>query len=113
MRRNPAKSTDDPHRNTLADLPRGMEVEVIQRKSGWLLVKVTINSKALEGFVSQELVSYVKAKANGFALPVLPEAYIPAVIPLAEAFVELKRAEKMKAFEPSTFKLSQVDKGLD
>ena len=100
LRKSPEKNPDQPHRNTLADLPRDTEVRVINQKGGWLLVNVIVDGKTLEGYVSQELVTYVKASATD-----LGEITLKVKVPsLAEAFVELKKAETRKAKEGSAFK---------
>jgi len=59
LRRTPSKDADDPHENTVADLPQGTEVQVIGSDGGWLRVRTTIDGTT--GYVSQELVSYLRA----------------------------------------------------
>jgi len=45
----------------LADLPRGENVKVILRATGWLYVEAHLeNRKPLKGYVSQELIRYVQ-----------------------------------------------------
>jgi hypothetical protein len=105
LRKSPKKSADAPHANTLADLPRGTELTVVHRENGWLIVKVTIDGKPVQGFVSQELVTYVRPSA--FKVPeIIIEVKFPS---LAEAFVELKKAEKRKAREGSAFNPTEED----
>ena len=97
LRKGPSKDPADPHANTLADLPAGTEVLVTNVKSGWLLVEVTLGGKKLNGYVSQELVTFVKASAFALA-PVTVSVHLPSI---AEAFVMLKRAETRKRAEPA------------
>lgn len=52
LRPKPEKSTGDPHRGTLADLPRGSEVSVVANSGGWLRVEASVGGKMLEGYVS-------------------------------------------------------------
>ena len=105
LRKNPMKDSDNPHGNTIADLMSGTEVTVINRKGGWLLVTVSIGGKTLQGYVSQELISYVKQSAFE-----MPEIKIEVKIPsLAEAFIEIKKAEKRKKKEGSAFKPSDEE----
>jgi hypothetical protein len=107
LRRSAKKDVDNPHGNTIADLPRGTEVRVVGRKGGWLRLSVTINEKVLDGYVSGELVSYVKASVFD-----LPEIKIEVKVPsLAEAFIELKKAERRKAQEGDAFTPSEEEQG--
>ncbi len=100
LRKSPVKDPDDPHSNTVADLPKGTEVMVVGQSGGWMHVQVSLDNKTLSGYVSTELITYVKASA--FQLPeIVIEVKFPTV---EEAFVELKRAEKRKAKEGATFK---------
>jgi hypothetical protein len=100
LRKTPAKDPDDPHSNTLADLPKGTEVAVVGQAGGWMHVQVSLDDKTLSGYVSTELITYVKASAFE-----LPEIVIEMKFPtIAEAFVELKRAEKRKAKQGAAFK---------
>jgi hypothetical protein len=105
LRKSPKKVTDNPNSNTLADLPRGTEITVVSRKGGWLHATVSVDGKALDGYVSQELVSYVKASAFDVG-EIKVEVKVPSV---AEAFVELKKAEKSKAKEGAAFKPSEEE----
>lgn len=57
LRRDPHKDPNDPHGNTLADLPKDSRVTVIGRNGNWLRVKATVNGAEMVGFVSQELVN--------------------------------------------------------
>lgn len=93
LRGSPAKKPDDPHTNTIADLPRGTAVRVVSRQGAWLRVAATVKGEATEGYVSQELVRYVSASA--FEVPPIEITVdLPTV---AEAFVELKTGETKKA----------------
>lgn len=96
MRRTPAKRKDDPHANTLADLPGGTQVRVVSAKGGWLRVEATVGGEAREGYVSQELVAYVGPSA--FEVP--PITITVDLPSTREAFLELKRAEATKASGP-------------
>lgn len=105
LRSSPAKASDDPHGNTLADLPKGTDVTVIGHTGNWMHVQVELGGKALTGYVSTELITYVSASA--FEVPeIVIEVKFPTV---AEAFVELKRAEKRKAKEGTAFKPTEEE----
>ena len=95
LRRAPAKEPDDPHANTVADLPKGTQVTVSGIEHGWLHVEVQLDGRQLTGYVSHELV-----KRN----PVLDLGDEPMVViggmTLARAFVSLKRAETKRAADP-------------
>lgn len=93
LRETPNKIPSQPHRNTAADLPSGSQVMVTGRRGGWLHVSVQINGVQTTGYVSQELVRYVRASAFEFE-PVEIIVKIPSV---SEALVILKRAETEKA----------------
>lgn len=93
LRRHPSKEADAPHANTLADLLRGTQVTVVNKKGGWLAVQAQLDGMTLDGYVSQELVKFVNASVS-----VLPEIEVKSDLPtVTEAFVELKRAETQKA----------------
>lgn len=62
---------------------------------GWLHVQVTISGKAFTGYISQELVRYVR----------------PAELSLREALVLLKRAETQKKTKGANYKPSQDEGG--
>ena len=105
LRSAPTKAADDPHGNTLVDLPKGTDVTVIGHKGGWMHVQVEIDGRALTGYVSTELITYVSPSA--FVVPeIVLEMKFPSV---AEAFVELKRAEKKKAKEGAAFKPTEEE----
>jgi len=59
LRGAPHKDPSDPHRTTIADLPRDTWVDVYGVAGGWYHVKVTLNGKELDGWVSHELVAWV------------------------------------------------------
>jgi hypothetical protein len=108
LRKDPGKEKDDPHGNTLADLPRGTEVTVVNSKGGWLAVQAKLDGTTLDGYVSQELVKFVRASA--FELPGIEVKVDMPTVP--EAFVELKRAETQKAagpFEPTPEEQDRLD----
>ena len=95
LRTAPAKDPDDPHANTLADLPKGTRVTVTGKEHGWLKVDLELDGRALSGYVSHELVKRT---------PVLDFTDEPDVIiggmTLARALVSLKRAETKRAADP-------------
>ena len=93
LRDTPEKKSDDPHRGTRADLPRGTKVRVVNRKGAWLSVEAELDGAPVSGYVSQELVRYVSDSAFEVE-PITIEVDVPTV---PEAFVELKRAETKKA----------------
>ena len=102
LRRTPKKSSRAPHANTLADLPKGSEIKVVGRHRKWLQVQVKVDGKVQSGYVSQELVAYVRASAIQ-----LPTVQIVGKVPkpsLAEAFVRLKKAETERAAQGANFK---------
>jgi hypothetical protein len=108
LRKDADKKPDDPHQNTLADLPRGTQVTVVNKKGGWLAIQAQVDGATVDGYVSQELVKFVKASAFE-----LPEIEVKVDVPsVAEAFVELKRAETQKAagsFEPTQEEQDRLD----
>jgi len=108
LRKTPAKDPDDPHGNTLADLPEDTEVQVVGSKGGWMQVQVDLEGKTLSGYVSTELITYVSAGKSLFHDPGVMNIKFPSV---AEAFVELKRAEKRKAKEGPAFKPTDDEQG--
>jgi hypothetical protein len=56
LRSSTSLDPNNPHQNTIADLPRGTQVKVVGRSGGWLKVEVKLKGKSMVGFVSQELV---------------------------------------------------------
>ena len=97
LRKAPHKDPENPHANTLADLPQGTVVWVTGITRGWLHVEVFVKGKQLKGYVSQELVKYVKGDEFVIGdLEVDQER-----ITVARAFVILKRAETIKASDPT------------
>lgn len=123
LRETPRKKKAAPHENTLADLPDGTEVLVVERKGGWLKVQVSLEGETLEGYVSQELVTYEKAYSPEPEKPAEPEEVVfgedefePFVTKAPserEAFLLLKRAETRKkgsaVFRPSEDELMELD----
>lgn len=59
LRNSPHKDASDPHKTTIADLPRDTWVDVYGISGGWYHVKVTLDGKELDGWVSHELVAWV------------------------------------------------------
>ncbi|WP_410520531.1 SH3 domain-containing protein [Corallococcus exiguus] len=57
LRSKPHKDPEHPHQGIIADLPRGTPVEVTGQQGGWLAIKVTLQGKALHGYVSKETVA--------------------------------------------------------
>jgi hypothetical protein len=107
MRETPQKSPSHPHHNTEADLPRGSRVMVTGRQGGWLHVAVLIDGVEKTGYVSQELVKFVKS--SSFELePIEGKIKIPSV---SESLVMLKRAETEKAKAGATYKPNEEQQG--
>lgn len=107
MRATPHKSLEHPHRNTEADLPRGSEVMVTGRRGGWLHISVRIDGVEKTGYVSQELVRFVRAST--FELDAVEiTAKIPSV---SESLVILKRAETEKAKAGPAYKPGKEQEG--
>jgi len=110
MRSSPDKSAREPHRNTEADLPRGSEVLVIGRRGGWLHIAVQIDGVEKSGYVSQELVTFLRTSSfEGKAVEVFGN--MPSI---AEAFVILKHAETTMlkagpAFKPNEEESYKID----
>lgn len=94
MRSSPRKDPDDPHRNTLADLPRGTELRVVGRRGGWLQVELR---DGRTGWVWQALVDHVAPSA--FVLPPIVVSVDVPTVP--ESFLVLKRAEVARAANPA------------
>lgn len=59
LRSMPQKDALRPFEGVLKDLPRGTQVTVLAQHGAWLNVKVSLGSKTLRGYVSQELVRFV------------------------------------------------------
>jgi hypothetical protein len=108
LRSTPAKAEDDPHGNTIADLPKGTNLTVVGKEHGWLRVEVQFEGKQLTGFVSHELVKRV---------PVMDFSDEPDVIigamSLSNAFLSLKRAEVKRAADPKWAPQSPVKEMLE
>lgn len=108
LRKTPKKDEDDPHRNTITDLPKGTNVTVTGKEHGWLHVEVEFGGKPLTGFVSHELVKRV---------PVMDLSDEPMVLiggmSLSKAFLSLKRAETKRAADPKWTPQSPVKELLE
>jgi len=92
-----------PKARVLADVPRGTEVTVVNRKSGWLAVDVEIGGVPMTGYVSRELVEFERMSAFSLS-PIVVSVKVPSV---AEAFVELKRLEKRREAAAGKLTLSE------
>ena len=91
----------------LVDLPRGTEVKVVNRKGGWLAVTATVDGTERTGYVSQELIEYVR-----MGVTELPELVVSVHVPtLAEALAKLKGLEKrrQRAAGPLTLDEAEQD----
>jgi hypothetical protein len=60
LRKSSRKDPADPHANTRADVPQGTPVVIVGRKGGWLRARVTLRGSLFEGYVSQELVKFLR-----------------------------------------------------
>jgi hypothetical protein len=80
LRRWPYKDPKDPHAGTDADLPMGTLVEVLERRGGWLHVRVSVGSdislsrrlrgsKEVKGYVSQEQIELVVSGTGCMSCP--------------------------------------------
>ena len=105
LRKTPKKDAADPHGNTLADLPRDTYVTVNGRKGGWLQVEVELKGKSLSGYVSQELVKYIRPMLYEFD----SEVIVGERITESKAFLILKRAETAKATEGAGYHPSEEE----
>jgi hypothetical protein len=63
LRSSAHKDPADPHTNTRADVPRGTQVLIVGRKGGWLQAQVTLDGNVREGYISQELVKFLRRDA--------------------------------------------------
>jgi hypothetical protein len=89
LRSGATKDPDDPHANAVADLPQGTYVHVIGKSGGWRHVEVSVNGSPLDGYVSHELIRYVRPSSFEFE----PLVITGRAMTLADAFLTLKRAE--------------------
>lgn len=105
LRKTPKKDATDPHGNTLIDLPRDTYVTVNGRKGGWLQVEVEMEGKSLSGYVSQELVNYIRPMVYEFD----PEVIVGERITESKAFLILKRAETAKATDGAAYQPSEEE----
>ena len=85
--------------NIIADLPKGAVVKVARIKNGWLEVKTKANGRECAGYVSQELVEYVRPCEDWE--PIELKLSIPAV---EAALVTLKMAAQKKKLQGQQFK---------
>lgn len=106
MRKTARKDPKKPHQNTEADLPQGSKLMVIGRRGGWLHVSVKINGVQMTGYVSQELVRYIRSSVFEFE-PIEIKVKIPSV---SESLVILKRAETQKAKVGTAYKPNEEQK---
>lgn len=112
LRKAPKKDPDNPHDDTLADLPRGALVQVKGKERGWLLVEAEVGGKTITGYVSHELVKFAPERNLTFGddqgLQITGEP-----MSARRAFVILKRAETSKAgnpsFKPDDDQASEID----
>jgi|GEM_PF-1588221 len=72
----PRRDDRHPSQGVLSDLPRDTRVTVIGQEGGWLHVRVSLQGKTREGYVSRELVEYV-SPAPAVA-PRNPQEVVPA-----------------------------------
>jgi hypothetical protein len=110
LRRTPAKDPNNPHINTIADLPTGAAVLVLGATGAWMHVQAEVGGQTLTGYVSKELIAFVSESAFEVP-PIVIDIKLPTV---AQALVDLKRAQKKKvaqgaAFKPSEEEQSQID----
>jgi hypothetical protein len=111
LRREPHKDPNAPYANILADLQAGTMLEVSGEEQGWLRVEVidpaaedllagsSISRGPQHGYVSHELVRFVRAGAWEIEMPPEPVARINLTV--SEAFVVLKRAETKRLADPA------------
>ncbi len=71
LRKSSRKDPADPHANTRADVPRGTQVTIVGRNGGWLHARVTLRGSTFDGYVSQELVKFLRPDAS--AQPQAPD----------------------------------------
>lgn len=114
LRKNPHKDAANPHDGTIADLPHDTPVRVLGKKKGWLHVEVDLEGKTLTGYVSHELVKYVRDGKFDFSAD---EVDIIKVMTVENAFLTLKRAETSKAkdpkYKPDTTQAEDIQAAID
>lgn len=100
LRGEPTKDPNAPYANILADLQAGTMVEVTGIDKGWLRVEVIdpAGGTPRHGYVSHELVRFVRAGAWEIEMPPMPVERIDLTV--SEAFVVLKRAETKRLNDP-------------
>jgi hypothetical protein len=76
--------------NTVADLPRGTEVRVTGKQAGWLSVTARVGGKTLGGYVSHELIEFLRKDVFEGDLGEV-RVHVPSA---ADALVKLKGLEK-------------------
>jgi hypothetical protein len=69
LRKTSRKDPADPHANTTADVPRGTQVLILGRAGGWLRARVTLGANTFEGYISHELVKFVRPEVAAPAEP--------------------------------------------
>jgi hypothetical protein len=91
LRRSPSKDPANPYANILADLAKGTYVDVLGVHQGWLEVEVEVDGTTLKGYVSHELVRFVRP--GRWEIEMDPDPVPKLVLSVTEAFLVLKRAE--------------------
>ncbi len=89
----------------LADLPRGSRVTVTDKQHGWLAVTASVDGKQLSGYVSQELIEFVRMDAIDLG-EITVAAHVPTV---GEALVKLKALERRRAAAGGVLKLDDEE----
>jgi len=106
LRSAPHKDAGDPHRTTIADLPRDTWVDVYAVTGGWYHVKATLDGKELDGWVSHELVAWVH-EGSWDDVRKMPS--------FSESLVILKRAqtENQQGTKIAKPEQDQIDKAVE
>jgi len=106
LRNAPHKDASDPHKTTIADLPRDTWVDVYGITGGWYHVKATLDGKELDGWVSHELVAWVH-ETDWDDVRKMPS--------FSESLVILKRAqtEKQQGKKIAKPEQDQIDKAVE
>lgn len=76
LRSRPHKNPNDPHAGTVADLAKGTVVNVFERRGGWLHVRASVGGKEVEGYVSEELVKFIRLDIDPASEPI-PSRFSP------------------------------------
>lgn len=74
LRETPEKDENNPHKNTLADVPKGEKVTVYGKSGGWL----EVTWKGFKGYISQELVIRGKDETSSPKEPSQPSVSAPS-----------------------------------